>query len=180
VAGQNGGGIRRNPAEPAGKLTGGKNSFLPPAEQPSGRNQGRSYNPWFEWNIFGEKILLRNTIPALVAALINIAWPSSFLNISGLLLMKFFCRPDEIIIGNIELLPQVLNRMTTLSASSWGDSPFSAALFLYFLPVFISAGQEKDLFPGQPLITGQSIGYNSCISMTDMGNIVHIIDIVVT
>jgi hypothetical protein len=90
--------------------------------------------------------------------------------------MTGFCRSDEIVVGDIELLPERLETLHHFVTVRFGVYPPLLGRFLNLLTVLICASEKKNLISLQTLETGKDISGDGGVSMSDMGDIVHIID----
>jgi hypothetical protein len=90
--------------------------------------------------------------------------------------MTMLRSPDEIIVSDVQPLPQIQKTGSHFIAMSLGiDSPFFSRL-LDFLTMFIQPGKKKNLFPGRTMKAGQYVCQNRRIGMTNMRFVVHIVD----
>ena len=110
-----------------------------------------------------------HAVPAFILALVNIA-----LIIGALeehlhdLFMTFLGGADEVIIGNIELLPQLLEHAYDLiRVLDRRDTGF-LCLLLDLLSVLIRSGQEKDIIAVKTLETSHAVSDGCAVCMPDV------------
>jgi len=102
----------------------------------------------FDEILLSPESLIGNTVPSLVVVLIDLS-PivevlKDFLNHS---LMPEFRGTDEVVVGDIQTLPERLEALDHLIAVDlWGYSPLLSGFF-HFLAVFIRTGEGKDPVP---------------------------------
>ena len=82
--------------------------------------------------------------------------------------MPFFCRPDKIIVRNVEAFPQILEQCYDAIDVFERRHAFGFGSALYFLAVFIGTGKEKYVIAAQTMETRQGIGNGRAIRMADM------------
>ena len=110
-----------------------------------------------------------HAVPAFILALVNIA-----LIIGALeehlydLFMTFLGGADEVIIGNIEFLPQLLEHAYDLiRVLDRRDTGF-LCLLLDLLSVLIRSGQEKDIIAVKTLETSHAVSDGCAVCMPDV------------
>ena len=83
---------------------------------------------------------------------------------------------DKLIIRDIHFLPQILEtNHHFIYQLLRGDSQIPSGFF-YLLSVFVGTGREKDLIPPQAIIASQNISSTSSVSMTNMRNVIYIVN----
>jgi hypothetical protein len=127
--------------------------------------------------LFGPEPFAGDTVPPLVAVLIDLASIVKILkDLLNNLLVADLCGADEVVVGDIEPLPEGLEPFDHFIAVGLRiDSPFLCGL-LHFLTMFIRAGEKEGLITFESLKAGEDVGRNGRIGMADMGNIVDIVD----
>jgi hypothetical protein len=126
---------------------------------------------------FGPEPFAGNAVPSRVVCLIDLATVVEVLkDLLDDFFMPIFSRPDEVVVGDVEPLPEGLKPFDHLVAVSLRiDPPLLRSLF-HFLAMFIRAGEKEGLIPFEPLESGEDIGCHGGIGMADMGNIINIVD----
>ena len=90
--------------------------------------------------------------------------------------MTGLSRADEVVIGDVEPLPEILEL--------WGepialDLRIDAGLLcrvLHLLTMFVQAGEEKDVLSAQPCEPRQDVSRHGGVGVADVRHIVHIIN----
>jgi hypothetical protein len=127
--------------------------------------------------LFGPESLVRDAVPALIIVLIDL---SSIVEILENLLndpfMAEFCRTDEVVIGDIQPLPEGLETFHHfIAVSLWIHSPLLSSS-LHLLTMFVCTRQEEDPTSFQSLVAGEYISGDRGVGMADMGNVVDVVD----
>src|SRR6188472_292760 len=91
-------------------------------------------------------------------------------------LVRSIRRSDECIVRNIQAFPEMLKlRGELVTMRLRIDSRLYRGL-LHLLSVLVEAGQEKDIMSTEPPIARKHIGGDGRIGVSDMRDIVHVID----
>ena len=80
-------------------------------------------------------------------------------------------RADEAVVGDVHQLPQrahAAGAFDDVVHELLGRDAGGLRLLFDLLAVLVRAGQEHDVKPAQPFITGHRIACNGCIGMADM------------
>ncbi len=85
-------------------------------------------------------------------------------------------RPDEIIVRDLELFPEVPEADDDLVGELDGRQAARGGRFLHLLAVLVRPGQEEDVIARRPLEAGQGVGDDRCVGVADVGNVVDVID----
>ncbi|MNR12004.1 hypothetical protein D3C85_1283310 [compost metagenome] len=125
----------------------------------------------------GIERLVRNTVPAFVFTFVDISLlQQAVKNIGHHFFMTGLGSTDEIIIGDIQLAPQLLNALDNPVNKLLRRLAGLASLLFNLLPMLIRTGQITDLIAAQPFVTGHRITSYRRIGMPDMQLIAWIID----
>jgi hypothetical protein len=96
--------------------------------------------------LFGPEAFTGDTVPTIIIVLIDLSTIVEILkDLLNHLLMTYFCCTDEIIVGDIQSLPEGLESNHHLVAVYFWIDPSLLSGFLYLLAMFICAGEEKSL-----------------------------------
>jgi hypothetical protein len=90
--------------------------------------------------------------------------------------MFIVSRPDEGIITDIEFFPALFEVVYHQIGMLFCRSAFFLGGLFDLLAMLIGTGEKKDITSHEPVVSGQDVGRYRCVSMPDMGYIVHIID----
>jgi hypothetical protein len=90
--------------------------------------------------------------------------------------MAALCGSDEVIVGNIQFLPERLKAQNHFIAVGLWIDPSLLGRFLHLLAVFIRAGEEENVVSLEALEAGEDIRSHSGIRMANMRNIINIVD----
>ena len=82
--------------------------------------------------------------------------------------MAFFCRADEVIIGDVEFFPELLEEGDDFVDVFNRFDAFCFGCTLDFLAVFIRAGQEKDVVAAQTVEPCQRVGNGRAVRVPDV------------
>ena len=125
----------------------------------------------------GPEALIERAIPAGIARLIDFLFV-----VEGLQcplhhgLVPRFRRPHEVVVRNVQALPELLKLRRELVAMRLRrDAPLRSGL-LNFLAVFVEAGEEKDVVAFETLVAGQHICRNRRVGMADVRDIVDVVN----
>ena len=84
--------------------------------------------------------------------------------------------PDEIVVGDVEPLPESLEPLHHPVSKLLRGLPALSGGLLHLLTVLIGPREEEAIVARHPLVTGQHIGGYGGIGMADMRDIVHVVD----
>src|SRR5689334_19194881 len=84
--------------------------------------------------------------------------------------------PDKGIVRNIQSRPQLLKLGSELVAVDLGGDSSLRRGLLHFLPVLIESGQKNYISSAEPPVSRQYVGGNRRIGMSDMGNVVDVVN----
>ena len=90
--------------------------------------------------------------------------------------MSLLSSSDETGVGNVEPHPEFLEPLMQFVDMFLRAHANIVGGLLDFLPMLISASQEKDFISFKTFVAGYHIRRNSCVGMAYMGNIVHVIN----
>lgn len=123
------------------------------------------------------KCLTTNTILPLVDSFIDISILERFHeNFLNKVMMALLCRTDKVCISYSDTIPDSL-MLLCHHISIWHRSHSnSLCRFDDLLRVFIYSRDEFDFFSGKSFITRYRIGQKRCISMSNMGNTIGVVD----
>ena len=109
------------------------------------------------------------TVEAPVFAFIDVAF---FINAAEHFLhdaeMPLLCRANEIVVADIEAFPELLKPGDDPIDVFDGSDAFFFRRALNFLPMFVAAGQKKDVVPGKSLEAGDSVGDRRTVRVADV------------
>src|SRR4030042_4535701 len=91
-------------------------------------------------------------------------------------LMGFFGGANEAVVGDVQLGPELPEKVADAVGVRLGIFPGGPGGLGHFVPVFIRAGQEKSLVPGQFIEAVEQIRHDGGIGMADMRLGVHVIN----
>jgi hypothetical protein len=130
-----------------------------------------------ERRVLGQKILVRDAVPAPVFALVDVARVDEFLEeLLDAALVEFHGRADEEVVGDVERLPKVQGPGDDGVGQGLGRQALLGRRLLDLLAVLVGPRQEKDLPAGLLVKPGQSIGDDRRVGVPDVGNVVDVID----
>ena len=125
----------------------------------------------------GNVRLARDAVPSLVGALVDISLIHEFLEHAlDDAFVTFFRRPDKVVVGDPEHRPQISEVQHGLVGQFLGRHAFGFRALLYFLAVFVRAGQEKDVVAAHAHMPAHDVRGDCGIGMADMRNVIHIIN----
>ena len=108
-------------------------------------------------------------IPTFVFSLINITFIIGLLEeLLHHLFMAFIRSTDEIVIGNIQMLPQVFKTIDDTSHIFVRSNALFFSSPLDFLPMFIRTGQEANIIACQTFKPSDGIRHRCAIGMANM------------
>ena len=118
---------------------------------------------------FGPKRLAGRAVPAFVFTFVNVTllihFHEEFLDP---LHVALFRGPDEIVVGYLHGLPQLLDAVHYFVHVFLRRAAVFLRYFLYFLPMLVGACQEHDVIAGQTLEARHGICHNGAIGVPDM------------
>ena len=130
-----------------------------------------------ERHVLREKVLVGDAVPALVLALVDVAFVEQDLEeLLNALLVEVHGRPDEEIIGDVEGPPQVLGPSDDRIGQGFGRQALVGRGLLDLLAVFVRPRQEKDLLAGELVEAGQGVGDDGRVGVPDVGHVVDVVD----
>ena len=119
--------------------------------------------------IFRPERFTRCAVPPFILALVDVAIVVGFLHQHlNDFFMPFFCRPDEVIVRNIQFFPEFLEEGDDFIDVLNRRHPFCFCCALDFLAMFVRAGQEKDIVAAETVKPCQRIGNSCAIRMADV------------
>ena len=123
----------------------------------------------FRQLVFRPEGFAGRAVPAGVFALVDVAVVVG--NLHELLydlFVPFFRRADEVVVGNVELFPELLEEGDDFVDVFDRFDAFGFGGTLDFLAVFVRAGQEKDVVAAEAVETGQRVGDGRAVRMPDV------------
>ncbi len=126
---------------------------------------------------FGEEALAADAVPAFVFCAVDfvavVEILQHFLNDD---FVTLFGGADEIVVGDFETLPQLLEADNGLVALLLRRQSVFIGGLLDLLAVFVGAGQEPGRGAEKAVIAGEHVGQNGGVRVADVRLVVHIID----
>ena len=126
---------------------------------------------------FGEVAFTAHAVPAGVFGLVDLAPVVKILeDLFHHILVAGFGGADEVIVGDPQLLPELLKTHHRFVGVLLGcDTVFGGGIF-HLLAVFVGTGEEVGIVTHGPVETGKHIGKDRGISMTDMRTVIDVIN----
>ena len=119
--------------------------------------------------VFWPEGFARYTVPAFVFSFVNISVVIGTLEQHlHHFLMTFFGGTNEVIIGNIQFFPKLLEHANNLIGVFNRGNPCFFGFLFNLLAVFIRTGQEKDIIAVQTLETSHAVRNGCAIGMSDV------------
>ena len=121
--------------------------------------------------------LIGDRVEALVMAQIDIAVGVTPLQqFSHRRMVARLGRSDEIVVGNVELIPALLEPDDRAVGPLLGGNPIRFGRLLDLEPVLVGPGEEESALPQQPVPARQRIGGDGGVGVPDVWRIVYVVD----
>lgn len=119
--------------------------------------------------VFRPEGFVGDAVPAFILAKVNVSLVIGPLEQHlNHLLMTFFGGTDEIVVGNIEFLPQLLEKGHNAVYVLDRRNPCFLRLLLDLLSVLVTAGQKEHIIAVQSLETGHAVRNGRTVGMSDV------------
>ncbi len=83
---------------------------------------------------------------------------------------------DEVVVGDVQDVPQVAVAFDDPSARSMRFEPWAAADFSIFWPCSSVPVRNRTLWPSQPVVAGEDVGHHRRVDVADVGHVVDVVD----